>query len=612
MTAAPSMQHFQPQSPTQAQPKASLASLVTRAASDARSSKMAPTCHGLNFYDIDPSLRSLLPLYMDAPLLAHLEPHLGELGQLAGGRLGELADTVEKHPPELRVRDRFGRDEEIVEHHPAYRAMEQIGFGQFGIHAMTHRAGVLGWSKPMPPIAKYAFHYLFAQAEFGLLCPINLTDSSSELVRRYGSEEIKARYLEGMWSQDLDQLQRCAQFMTEKSGGSDVGANELVASRDGEHWRLWGEKWFCSNADAELAVVLARPEGAPAGSRGLGLFLMPKTLEDGTRNAYRITRLKDKLGSRSMASGEIVFEGAVAYQLGDLDKGLKQMLEMVNSSRLSHLTRAAGMMRRCLNEAMQAARHRDAFGRAVVDHPLMRRQLMKMMVPTEQALSAVMYAAAITGDGCTTGAASKVARILTPIAKYRACRDNVTVATASMEARGGNGYIEDWPNARLVRDAHLGVLWEGTSNINALDAIQRAVSKERAHLALQADLVQRLDAAPGLPGQFRKRLENGVAQACRFAEEVASSSENERFCRMAAGGLYHAATAVLFATEGLRSAAAGGDARRLLLSRFVLEHRMHDSRPLSIAAMRWEEDATTLLLGNAPVSLGAAASLLAA
>jgi hypothetical protein len=287
------------------------------------------------------------------------------------------------------------------------------------------------------------------------------------------------------------------------------------------------------------------------------------------------------------------------------------MLEVVNSSRLSHATRAAGMMRRCLNEAMQAARHRNAFGRAVIEHALMRRQLMKMMVPTEQALSAVMYAAAVLGEAQSTRT-RKIARILTPIAKYRTCRDNVAVATASMEARGGNGYIEDWPNARLVRDAHLGVLWEGTSNINALDAVQRAVGKERAHLALNEELAHRLGAAKGLPGQFRTRLEGAVASACRFAEEVASSRENERFSRIAAGGLYHAATAVLLATEGQRSGATGGDARRLLLARLVLEHRMQDSRPTSLAAMRWEEEVTSHLLDDRPVALEQAAQLLVA
>ncbi len=582
-------------------PTADFAPLASRRASAARAGALAPTCRGLNYYAIDRSLRDLLPLYMEEPLLAHLAPHLGELGELAGNRLHDLSDACERHPPVLHGRDSYGRDEEWLEYHPAYREMEAIAFGRFGMHALTHRGGVLGWPEPMPPLAKYVFHYLFAQAEFGLLCPVNLTDSSSELVRRFGSEALRARYLDLMWSQDLSRLHRCAQFMTEKVGGSDVGAGDLLAAREGDHWRLWGEKWFCSNVDAELAVLLARPEGAPAGGRGLGLFLMPKTLADGTRNAYRIVRLKDKLGSRTMASGEIVFEGAVAYQLGALDQGLKQMLVMVNSSRVSHLARAAGMMRRCLNEALQAARHRNAFGKSVIAHPLMRRQLLKLMVPTEQALSALLHAAT---------APEAALRLITPIAKYRACRDNVTVATGAMEARGGNGYIEDWPNARLVRDAHLGLIWEGTSNINALDAVQRAVGKAKAHRALREDLVGRLEKASGLPGQFRTRLDGAIAQAFRLAEEVAAHPEHERFCRMAAGRLYHAMTAAVLASEGLRLGAAGGDARRLLLARFVLEHRLQPDQPASFEAQRWEDEATDLLLADAPVPLAHAAALL--
>lgn len=579
----------------------SVAALTSRTASATRSQALAPTCRGQNYYDIDRSLRDLLPLYMAAPLVDHLAPHLAELGTLAGTELHDLSETAERHPAVLHARDRYGRDEEWIEHHPAYRAMEQIAFGRFGIHALSHRGGVLGWPEPMPPVAKYVFHYLFAQAEFGLLCPVNLTDSSSELVRRFGSDALRRRYLDLMWSQDLSRLHRCAQFMTEKTGGSDVGAGELSAVRDGEHWRLWGEKWFCSNVDAELAVLLARPEGAPAGGRGLGLFLMPKTLEDGTRNGYRVVRLKDKLGSRTMASGEIVFEGALAWQLGALDQGLKQMLVMVNSSRVSHLARAAGMMRRCLNEALQASRHRNAFGRAVIGHPLMRRQLLKLLVPTEQALSALLHAAT---------APEAALRLLTPIAKYRACRDNVTVATGAMEARGGNGYIEDWPNARLVRDAHLGLIWEGTSNINALDAVQRAVGKAKAHLALRDDLARQLDAAPGLPGQFRTRLDGGLAQAFRFAEEVAAHPEHERHCRIAAGKLYHATTAALLASEGQRLGKEGGDARRLLLARFVLEHRLNDQRHASLHAQRWEDAAIDLLLDDAPVPLARAEALL--
>jgi hypothetical protein len=269
------------------------------------------------------------------------------------------------------------------------------------------------------------------------------------------------------------------------------------------------------------------------------------------------------------------------------------------------------MMRRCLNEALVATRNRNAFGKAVIDHPLMRRQLMKLMVPTEQALSALMYTGLMSASEADP-AAQKVLRIMTPVCKYRACRDNVTVATGSMEARGGNGYIEDWPNAKLIRDAHLGVLWDGTSNINALDAIHRSMKKEQAHVDLKKDLRERLAAAGGIPGQFRTRLEQGMAQAFSFADEVAAEPENERFCRVAAGMLYHAATMVLMAAEGARLGASGGDARRLLLARFVLEHRLQRNVAFGIASMKWEEEAIDLLLDDSPISLEKAATLLRA
>ncbi len=585
--------------------------LANREATHERSKHLAPDCAGSNFFEIDHNLQALLPQYIEPALLDHIRPHLESLGELCGNELYELADLSERNPPALRQRDRYGRDNETVEYHPAYQRMEEIAYHRYGIHAMSYRPGVLDWPTTLPPIVKYAFQYLFSQTEFGLMCPVNIAGSSSELIRRYGSDELREQFVGRMLSQDMNQLFRAAQFMTEKAGGSDVGAAELVAVPEGDNWRLWGEKWFCSNVSADIVVLLARPQGAVAGGKGLGLFAMPKYLPDGSRNAYRVVRIKDKLGSKSMASGEVRLEGAVAYQLGELDRGLKQMLEMVNSSRVSHLARAAGMMRRCLNEALTATRNRNAFGKTVVDHPLMRRQLMKLMVPTEQSLSALLYTASVSAIE-DQPEAQKILRIMTPICKYRACRDNVTVATGAMEARGGNGYIEDWPNGKLIRDAHLGVLWDGTSNINALDAIHRSIKKERAHLALQKDLDSRLDNAQGLPGQFRNRLANGVRQAFDLAIEVAAEPENERFCRLAAGQIYHAVTMVLMAEEGLRAAAAGGDARRLLLARFVLEHRLQANAPLNLASLKWEEKAIDLLLSDEPVSLDQAISLLVA
>jgi alkylation response protein AidB-like acyl-CoA dehydrogenase len=570
---------------------------------------IAPDCRGMNFFRADPGFQDLLKLYMPGELRTHLWPHLERLGGLAGGRLDELAEQADKHPPVLHARDRFGRDEEWIEYHPAYREMEKLAWAEFGLHAMAHRAGVLDWPAPFPPIAKYAFQYLFTQGEFGLMCPVSVTETSTHLLVKFGDEALKARYLPRLLSQDMGEVWNATQFMTEKAGGSDVGANETVARQEGGEWRLYGEKWFCSHADADLAMILARPEGAPGGTAGLGLFLMPRTLEDGTRNRYRIVRLKDKLGTKSMASGEIRLEGALAYPVGRLGRGIKQMMHQVNLSRLSHGVRAAAMMRRCLNEALAAARGRTAFGRSVADFPLMRRQLVKLLLPTEQAQAVAMHTAYVFGlaNEGDAGAEAQL-RILTPLVKLRACRDNIRVATGAMEARGGNGYIEDWANARLVRDGHLGVLWEGTSNINALDVISRAVARQRCHEILADDLLRRLEQADAAPGQFRGEVAATLRRAVAFADEVARRPENEKHARAASAGLYNAASAALLAWQGAQT----GDGRRLLLARLVLDHRLSARDPLALGEGDWEEAATDLLLADAPVPLDRAAALVAA
>ena len=575
---------------------------------------IAPDCHGQNFYDIDRSLQSLLSLYLPEDLAAHMTPHYRRLGEIAGGTLDELSRLSDKHQPVLHYRDRFGRDEDWIEFHPAYREMERLAFGEFGIHCMSRRPGVLGWKDKVPALAKYVFQYLFVQSEFGLMCPVSVTDTSALLIDRYADEATKAKILPRMLSQNMDEILKSAQFMTEKTGGSDVGNIELEARFEDGEWRLYGDKWFCSCADGDIALLLARPQGAVEGSAGLALFALPRRLDDGSRNRYRIVRLKEKLGSKSMASGEIVFEGAVAWPLGKVgagrNHGLKQMMDQVNMSRLSHGVRAAAMMRRCLNEAFAVARNRQAFGETIIDKPLLRRQLVKLMVPTEQALSMALFTArqlelSEAGDK----AAENVLRILTPLVKFRTCRDNIRVATGAMEVRGGNGYIEDWVNAKLVRDAHLGVLWEGTSNINALDVTTRAIAKVGAHKALGETLDDIAGNTPEIPGQFRGALRNTAERAVAMAEQIATS-DNETLARKASDALYHVASAVLLASEGARLGAAGGDARRLVLARMVLDHKLRPQDPL--ASNEDDSAAVDALLDDAPVSLETAQALAAA
>jgi acyl-CoA dehydrogenase len=569
---------------------------------------IAPDCTGQNFYAIDRGLRDLLALYLLPDDFRRLEPHFDRLGALAGGRLDELARIADKHPPVLHPRDRFGRDEDWIDYHSSYREMETIAFADFQFHAMSHRAGSLGIDRPLPAVAKYALQYLFVQAEFGLMCPISVTDTSIHLIKKFANRELQEYLLPKMLSADPATQWKGTQFMTERAGGSDVGSIETSARLEDGEWRLFGDKWFCSHADADVALLLARPEGAPAGTKGLALFALPRRLKDGRRNAYRIVRLKDKLGTRSMASGEILLEGAVAYLVGEADQGLKQMMEQVNLSRLSHGVRAAAMMRRCVNEAMVCARTRSAFGKTIIDYPLLRRQLLKITLPSEQALSMFLFAASAM-DRANAGErdAENCLRILTPLLKFRACRDNIPVATGAMEVRGGNGYIEEWVQARLVRDAHIGVLWEGTSNINALDIITRAVGKSRAHKALETALLKLLDEAAAMPAPFRDRLREMLDRTLHFAERVAAEPASEQHARQAASALYHVTSAVLMTRE---AAGPGADARRALFARLVLEHRLGVQDPLAPREGAWERDAAEILLSDRSVSIAEIAGLL--
>src|SRR5580698_1636457 len=487
---------------------------------------LAPDTSGMNFYRADPALTDLLRLHLPDALFRHIEPHLDRLGVLAGGHLDECARLADRHVPVLHQRDRFGRDAQWIEYHPAYRELERAAFGEFGIHAMSVRKGILGWPDKYPVVAKHAFTFLFNQAEFGLGCPINVTDGCAKLLSSFGSEALKARYLDGLTQTDMSKLTQGGQFMTEKEGGSDVGKLTTTAVQEGDHWRLTGEKWFCSNADAEVVMLLARPQGAVGGTRGVGLFLMPRTLDDGSPNHYRIVRLKDKLGTRSMASGEIKLEGAIAYAVGKLDRGFVQMAEMVNSSRLSNGVKSTALMRRAHHDAMTVAQNRVVFGQRIIDLPLARRQLMKIMLATEQALS-LSFLTADALDRAEAGSqdAAALLRILTPTLKFRSTRDARKVCGDALEMRGGIGYIEEFATARLLRDSYLGSIWEGTSNIVALDAITRAIGRHGAESALAADLHARLKDSPAIPQGYRDTLRDLTDRAIGFARKVASGGE---------------------------------------------------------------------------------------
>ena len=559
-----------------------------------------PDSRGTNFYDSDPGFGSLLRVYLGQSAFEVLEPKLVELGLRAANELDVLAATADKNPPTLRHRTRRGEDIQSIDKHPAYVELERIAYSELGLASMSHRGEAIA------PLVKYALTFLFVQAEFGLCCPVSMTDSLTRTLRKFGSAALVERFLPNLISQDFDTLFQGAMFMTEQAAGSDVAGITTQAKRVGDEWRLTGDKWFCSNPDADLAMVLAHVDGVAAGMKGLGLFLLPKTLADGTRNHYRIVRLKDKLGSRSMASGEIILDNAHAYLIGEVGRGFHQMADMINMSRLSNGVRAAGLMRRAVNEALHVARNREAFGRKLVDLPLMQRQLVKMMLPTEQARSMFMQIAinlprADAGDE----EAKKLVRILTPLIKFRACRDARRVTGDAMEVRGGVGYIEEWSDPRLVRDAHLGSIWEGTSNIVALD-IARAVKREGALEPLLEYLVRLLGEAR-LPSRSDALFASLLERACSAMQRVTADAQRDELVREAGTALYHACTAIFMASEASKQAP---DYRRLGLAHLIARYKLLPRDPLAIGAEDVAQETLALIVAEVPLSLDDALRLL--
>lgn len=565
-----------------------------------------PVTRGMNFFMADPNLARALRAYARPGDAERALPLLEEVGECAGSELDELAAIADANPPVLRTHDALGRRVDEIVYHPAFVEMQRLGFSRFGFAAMSHRGGVLGWPGRVPHVVKFALSYVFVQSEFGLFCPISMTDSAARVLRMFGSAELQERYVPRLTSTDFESLMQSAQLLTERTGGSDVGASECAARLVDGEWRIWGEKWFCSNAGADVHLALARPEGARPGTKGLGMFLVPRVLPDGSRNRYAIRRLKEKLGSRSMPTGEYEFEGATGYVVGAIDRGFAQMAEMINVSRLSNGMRAAALMRRSLLEALVHARGRSAFGKALFDLPLVREQLFEMVLDSQAALSIVLFAAQAL-DRADAGSEHDelVVRITTPLIKYANCRRARWTAGMAMNLRGGNGYIEEWVNARLLRDAHLGSIWEGAENVVALD-VARAAQRNGAHTALFGELEERLRGVedPLARGEAAAMLEQLAAVRDRF-ERLLEAGEEEREAKMAAmcDRLAAATCAALLAAEGDLEARAGAGYGKLLVAREYRRRYVERVDPLELSAapLGWLD----ALADGSPVPAGA-------
>jgi hypothetical protein len=357
-----------------------------------------------------------------------------------------------------------------------------------------HRAGRAVWASGIAATDsaydQAALLYLLAHAgEGGHACPVVCTAGLVRALRAQASDELRERFLPPLLETDYDSAQRGAQFLTEIQGGSDVGANRTEAVPDGDAWRLHGEKWFCSVADADQFVVTARPRGAPDGTRGIGCFLVPRRV-DGTVNGFRLRRLKPKLGTRVLATGEIEFDGALAYPIGAPADGFRIAAGVVlNTSRWLNALGSAGLMRRAYLEASAFAQEREAFGRPIVEYPLVRENLAAMKAEAQAALASSLEVTALV-DRIDRGTASADDvtwhRILVNANKVVTSLAATKVARRGIEALGGNGTIEDFsPLPRLYRDAIVFESWEGTHNVLCAQVLRDLARFDAVDLVLE-------------------------------------------------------------------------------------------------------------------------------
>lgn len=552
---------------------------------------------GLDWWQADPNLRQLVERLAHPTDRAFAEKHLSNMGAVMGQQIAPRSELTDKNPPRLEKYDAWGNETNDVVHHQSNidnkRDLWDNGF--LGLRwtdeAKNTTAGHL------PPVVQTGFLYLLNQCDTGLACGIGMTSSAAGIVNRHAPPHIRDLFLPHLTSMDFGEAWAGGMFMTEIRGGSDLASSECTTTKAGDGtWRINGSKWFCSNLDAEAILALARPEGAREGLAGLATFLVPKYRSDGSLNGKHIRRLKDKLGTKSVPTGEVDFVDAEAYLMGrDVaqppsavlsdgaedaardGRGINRMMEMVQGSRFGVALMGLGIMRRSFLEAAIYAHHRTAFGQLLAEFPLVRETLVDMAVEVE-AGCALAFEAAEAG-GRKDEESRRLYRILVPLAKFRCARKGVELATQAVEMHGGNGYIENWPVARQLRDAICHPIWEGTENIICLDVL-RSMQKDQADEALFARVDQALGAAehPAI-ATTASRVGRAVDECREAIAYVNSAPEDVRLlqARRLTAFMADVAQAALLVEEALWELEHIGSARKAIVAAYFgrqkLEHK---------------------------------------
>ena len=443
----------------------------------------------------------------DPDLIAEIADFGRRVGRFETFELGRLAN---ENPPRLRTHDRYGRRIDEVEFHPAWHRLMALG--------VEHEVHALPWNRPGPGahVARAAKHYLLTQAEAGVLCPLTMTFAAVPALR--AEPEVAAEWVPWITSKVYDFGLRPAaekrgvivgMAMTEKQGGSDVRANttRAVPTTEDGVYRLTGHKWFCSAPMSDAFLTLAQTD------EGLSCFLVPRVLADGELNTIFIQRLKDKLGNRSNASSEIEYRDTWAHRLGPEGRGVPTILEMVAHTRLDCMLGSAGLMRQALLRAVDHCRQRSAFGRPLIEQPLMRNVLADLTLEWEAALTLALRVAR-SYDGDPDDSANRAfRRLATALGKYWVCKRAPAMVCEALECHGGGGYVEESILPRIYREAPLSSIWEGSGNVMGLDVLRTLGRDPEAAEALRTEL----DLARGADRRYDRHLDR-VAGSLRHAE----------------------------------------------------------------------------------------------
>jgi putative acyl-CoA dehydrogenase len=513
-----------------------------------------------NQYDDDAVLRSYLRWRLPRSVLADIEPDLVRLGQRAATDIFALGEEAEKSPPRHVPYDAWGKRVDWIETSDAWRELDQISAAE-GIVAAAYERAHGAYSR----IDQFARLYLFAPSSALYSCPLAMTDGAARFLEVYGDESTRPVFAH-LTSRDPRQFWTSGQWMTERSGGSDVGSTSTIAKCDSANdYRLYGLKWFTSATTSQVAITLARIEGAPAGGSGLSVFLVTLRDRDGSLRNIRVERLKDKLGTRALPTAELTLEGTPARLVGGAGDGIRKIATLFNITRVYNAVAAVAGMRRAIALATDYARRRTAFGKPLIEHPLHVETLADMTLQFRAGFMLAFRAVELLGKeetGEATDSELKLLRLLIPVAKLYTAKQAVAVASEALESFGGAGYVEDTGIPRLLRDAQVLPIWEGTTNVLSLD-ILRAIHRVDALDEWIKNLRQRLDdiKVRDLRGSA-ERVTNAVERIAQYAKRATAADDS--FQQVGARSLSYAIARTEAATLLLEHACAIPDRSNLV------------------------------------------------